>query len=275
MFMRPEVTVFAGAHDRLIVQETSSIVGWLRRFARVIVTDDPSAIRVTPWERAHIVVATLSDLGGPLASKLQQIVRHSPVIIIAPRGISSTLRTLGAWTGRLDLLDSVELRRRFPRVLTARLIDTLLVDALARVVTHPLLTAHVLLRERLMDALSASPPLRTVKAVARKGERGARWLDAEWAQVCRAAPLGTHCPQLAEIVKVILFLRGLSIWLLGQSVGDSAMAVGIAANTLASYFVQFTGANASEVDVEALPEVVLQVAQYAFGWLGEAEAATG
>lgn len=214
----------------------------------------------------------LSDLEGPLLSRLKPIVSHTPVILLASRRISSGLATFGAWTSRLDVLDPVEVRRRFPRLFTARLIDALLMDLVARLAVHPLLAAHGLLLERLIDALSANPPVRTVKAMARKGHRGARWLEAQWAAIWKAAPAGIEHPQLTNLMKVILFLRALSTWLFGRSLKESAAAIGVSPNTLAAYFVQFTGDKAGELELDSLPKVVLQITQDAFGWVDDGQA---
>jgi hypothetical protein len=158
-------------------------------------------------------------------------------------------------------------------VVTIALIDDLLVRALDAIARSPLFVGFEGLREALKHALAfPTPPIRPVASVskaARLAECSRRWADLSWVQVCDRS--GRPHPTLKDFLVVILFLKGLRLWLMQLTVRDAASHLGVAERTLHDYFAKIAGRRSSDVEVAALPALLVRIEAEYFGWLLVAE----
>jgi hypothetical protein len=169
-------------------------------------------------ERGARVAIIVSHI--PLTTDLvKRTLAHSVscLIFVAP-GQPTEPKTTLQGAPSVHWLDPAGVPRSLAAVVTIGLIEDLLNRALVAVARSTLFAGFDGLQEALKRAL-ASPtppvePVASVSKVARLAGCSRRWADLGWLRVCERS--GRPHPSLKHFLAVILFLKGLRLWLMHE-----------------------------------------------------------
>jgi hypothetical protein len=264
---RPEAVVYIDVPRGHLRQEAAWAVRWLRRAFSTWIARDATELERRLEGGARIVVILSTTLPDALLPKLRLARSPARAIVIAPTEVRRGMILRGFPYEGTAWIETGQIRQSFPREVSIGLIQSLFTRCRSALGAFELFLGHAHLHETIKVALAPPPakPFRSVEGMAAATHHSRLWLTLQWSRVFDAA--GLPSPTLEELVRGVLFLRALTLWLSGNSLEECAAALDIGVGTLQVYFVQFLEHDASGVDLDDLPNRLLQLEEALFRWL--------